>query len=250
MTGPGKTLPEYIRYPLVLGTICLLSGGMLGYVYSLTKPGIDKSRARKLRDAFARIVPGFDSFVDSSVDGGTFYKVKDGTGKVVAFAAKTSGRGSYNTMEPIQLITVMDVDLQQILGVRVVQSSETPGLGERIKARPAKNSILGTISSRPDRRVVRLADGRRIVAPVMKADTSGVTVLDGTGSVFHENAEVLDEPFAPTFQAQFAGVSPDELALARDGGPIDALTGATVSSTAVLNAVKDGIALITANASK
>ncbi len=41
------------------------------------------------------------------------------------------------------------------------------------------------------------------------------------------------------FLDQFPGISADEVALTRNGGKIDAITGATISSTAVVNAVRE-----------
>lgn len=40
------------------------------------------------------------------------------------------------------------------------------------------------------------------------------------------------------FTDQFAGLSIDDVALRRDGGQVDAITGSTMSSTAVINAVR------------
>jgi len=44
-----------------------------------------------------------------------------------------------------------------------------------------------------------------------------------------------------SFLSQFKGLSVNEVALSRDGGKIDAITGATTSSSAVVNAVKEAI---------
>jgi electron transport complex protein RnfG len=48
------------------------------------------------------------------------------------------------------------------------------------------------------------------------------------------------------FLDQFAGLSPDALALRRDGGTVDAITGATISSRAVAEGVALGIVDMTA----
>jgi len=50
----------------------------------------------------------------------------------------------------------------------------------------------------------------------------------------------------PEFFGQFSGVAVDEIALSRNGGKIDAITGATISSTAVVKAVKDAVTRQTA----
>ncbi len=46
--------------------------------------------------------------------------------------------------------------------------------------------------------------------------------------------KITEEPFT----GQFAGLAADEIALSRDGGKIDAITGATISSRAVTEAIQ------------
>ena len=48
----------------------------------------------------------------------------------------------------------------------------------------------------------------------------------------------ITEPF---FLDQFQGLSAEQVVLAHNGGKIDAITGATISSSAVVNAVKEAI---------
>jgi len=48
----------------------------------------------------------------------------------------------------------------------------------------------------------------------------------------------ITEPF---FLDQFQGISAEQVALARNDGEIDAITGATISSSAVVNAVKGAV---------
>ncbi|HID92907.1 MAG TPA: RnfABCDGE type electron transport complex subunit G [bacterium (Candidatus Stahlbacteria)] len=43
------------------------------------------------------------------------------------------------------------------------------------------------------------------------------------------------------FKEQFKGKKPNEVLLKKDGGTLDAITGATISSRAVANGVRDGI---------
>lgn len=45
----------------------------------------------------------------------------------------------------------------------------------------------------------------------------------------------------PSFLDQFKGISTDQIALARNGGKIDAITGATISSSAVVEGVRKAI---------
>ncbi len=53
--------------------------------------------------------------------------------------------------------------------------------------------------------------------------------------------EVKPGDSKPWFQKQFEGKTSDELKLKRNGGGIDAVTGATISSKAVLDSVRAGL---------
>lgn len=74
--------------------------------------------------------------------------------------------------------------------------------------------------------------------------------LDGTitgvnvgGANFSETAGLGARTKEPAFREQFAGQS-WPVALTKDGGQIDAVTSATISSTAVTNAVNDACAYL------
>ncbi|HHN47164.1 MAG TPA: FMN-binding protein [Planctomycetes bacterium] len=249
-TGTNR-FPDYIRFPLVLGVICLVSGALVGAVYSVTKPGIDRSRARKIEAALQSLVPAYASFTDRTVDGGVLYEVRDAEGALVAYGAKTSADNSYNSMDPVTLITVMDVHCARILGISVVSSKETPGLGEKIKACPAPQSIAGWLAGAPECAVLLLPSGEKQVHRVLRITENAVVVLgDGGAEKTIDGAVVTDDALPPAFQAQFAGLSPENARLKKDGGAVDALTGATISSTAVVNAVQKGAALIRSSAGR
>lgn len=236
-----------VRFPLVLGLVCAVSGGMLGLIYSVTAQKIKESRKRKISAAFAALVPEYADFDEREGEepGEVLYVVRDGAGAPVAYAARTPGEGSYNSMQPIELITVMDRDLSKVLGIRVVNSAETPGLGERINERPAPNSIIGGISGAASKKVVLLSSGMKSVRKVVGWTEAGVEVLSDDGETeLLERAEVLDEELPPSFQAQFSHVKPRDLSFRKDGGELDAISGATVSSTAVLNGVRRGVEAI------
>jgi len=251
MSEEKKGLPDYIRFPLVLGIICLVSGGVLGYVYSLTKPAIDKSKSRKIENAVKTLVPGYASFTSDESKTGVFFTFKNDKSEVIAYGAQTIGVGSYNSIDPIVVITVMDPKIERILGISVVNCKETAGLGSKIEARPAQTSLTGLISGAPKRVVVQLPSGEKSVYKVVGSDTAGVTVVkDGGVQEYLKGAKVTDEKPMPTFQAQFTGLTPNDLKFTKEGGKVDAISGATVSSRAVLRAVQSGIELIKSKASR
>jgi electron transport complex protein RnfG len=53
--------------------------------------------------------------------------------------------------------------------------------------------------------------------------------------------EIQHGKTAPYFQEQFINKAKEQLAVKQDGGPIESITGATISSRAVTNSIKKGI---------
>ena len=66
------------------------------------------------------------------------------------------------------------------------------------------------------------------------------TTIKGISIVSHSETPGLGSRITESFFTdQFAGLSIDEVALKRNGGEVDAITGSTISSRAVINAVRD-----------
>jgi uncharacterized protein with FMN-binding domain len=79
------------------------------------------------------------------------------------------------------------------------------------------------------------------------ADADGT--IDGVRVVEHNETPTIGGKVAEAeFLAQFEGLAPEEVALAADGGPVDGVSGATVSSTAVAEMVRAGARKIAENA--
>jgi RnfABCDGE-type electron transport complex G subunit len=99
-------------------------------------------------------------------------------------------------------VTVMvgwDEALEKLNGIYVLSHTETPGLGGNVDLVNSQNTWANVISG---------------------------TMKDETGK-------------RPDFQEQFRGLAREEAKLKRDGGKIDGLTGATITSVAVVEAVKN-----------
>jgi Na+-translocating ferredoxin:NAD+ oxidoreductase RnfG subunit len=240
--GP-KGMPDWLRFPLVLVVVCAISALALAGVYSLTREDIDRSSRRKITGAFAKIL-GADyseektEEIEPDGEGALLklYVVRDAEGTVRAHAGLVKCPGSYNASEPIQLVVVLSADHERVLGVRVAKSTETPGLGERIKESPSALSIVGWIAGRPERRRVVTKDTGAVVGTVEEKGDGAVVFTDAEGrrrEFEPGQVEVTQAPFPPAFLDQFTGIAVGLARLEGDGGKVDAITGATVSSRAV-----------------
>lgn len=95
-----------------------------------------------------------------------------------------------------------------------------------------------------------LAEGKgysSTIETIVGVDTTGVIQgikilhqleTPGLGSKIEEIRYGEEKPW---FQAQFVGKRAEELAVDKDGGGIKSITGATISSRAVTNSIKEGL---------
>ena len=124
-----------------LGIAGMLSGATLVGVYTATAPRIARNRAEALAKAIFEVVPGAETKDAWVVRDGALvqaepaegeeavYAAYDAQGKRLGFAVPAEGGGFQDT---IMLIYGVDPERRLVLGMRVLESRETPGLGDKI----------------------------------------------------------------------------------------------------------------------
>lgn len=132
------------RMILTLGLAGLLSGATVVGAYEITRPAIEANQAAALEHALYQVLPGATSKRAWVWDGQRLvpwegqgipsdeqavYAGYDEAGERVGFAIPAEGPGFQDT---IGLIYGVDVEAREVLGMRVLQSLETPGLGDAI----------------------------------------------------------------------------------------------------------------------
>ena len=142
-------LPETPRLILTLGVAGLLSGLTIVGVYRATLPVIRANDARFLRQAVFEVVPGSQTMQrlvwqgeGQDGEGGhlepaagvlgdepSVYAAYTEAGRFVGFAIPAEGAGFQDT---IRLLYGFDPERERIVGMEVLESRETPGLGDRI----------------------------------------------------------------------------------------------------------------------
>ncbi len=106
----------------------------------------------------------------------------------------------------VKLMAGWDIELKKLVGIFVLSHTETPGLGGNVDLVNSKNTWYNVLTG---------------------------TMEDETGK-------------RPDFQEQFRNMGADEAKLKKNGGKIDALLGATITSDAVTNAVKKSLKILKA----
>jgi Na+-translocating ferredoxin:NAD+ oxidoreductase subunit G len=183
-------MKDMLKMALVLGVICILSGGLLAVVNHVTKDPIAAALREEKMKAMREVLPEYDNdpmtCTNAVVENGKTWVFhvarKNGNFAGAAFEA-SSGQGYSGTIRIMVGVRADDT----IQGIEILQQTETPGLGARI------------------------------------AESS--------------------------FRDQFndKNILTTRWQVRKDGGDIDAITGATISPRAVLDALRDGLKVYTSH---
>ncbi|MFO1051660.1 MAG: FMN-binding protein [Planctomycetota bacterium] len=143
ITAPHAAGASAQRLAGTLGVAGLLSGLMLVLAYELTLPRIERNHAEALERAVLLVVPqakamqklvwrdGALTVADGkeSKDTPAIYAAYGEDGGFVGYAIPGAGQGFQDVIE---LLFGYDPRARNIVGFRVLQSRETPGLGDKI----------------------------------------------------------------------------------------------------------------------
>jgi electron transport complex protein RnfG len=135
-------IKELINKIITLFVVCLLASGGLAFTYAATKEKIEKERLREQLEAAEKALPQAENFQEFKVEKrgnvGAVYKGEK-NGEVVGYAVQVSPRGFGG---PINLMVGIDPS-GKVVGIKVVEHLETPGLGGEIEKDWFRNQFVG-----------------------------------------------------------------------------------------------------------
>lgn len=125
----AKKMKQTIKISLVLSLVCLTCAFLLGLVYTAAKEKIAENQRQLIQDSIKQLLPTATDCRKISTDPIPAWKLyHDDNPAGYAFIASGQGYGG-----PIKIMAAVDFELKKIIGIRVIQDSETPGLGSRIR---------------------------------------------------------------------------------------------------------------------
>ena len=140
----AKKESTFISMVATLFVVTLVSAGLLGSVYALTKEPIRLAELKKKNDAIQVVVPGFDNEPSEevkkvAVDGDTlyFYTARKGD-EILGTAVETFTNKGFSG--EIKLMVGFTSD-GTIMDIAVVKHAETPGLGDKIEKKKSDFSV-------------------------------------------------------------------------------------------------------------
>lgn len=187
--------PGGVRLAATLAIAGMLSGLLLSAAYQVTKPIIDANKARELRAGVLKVVPGSTTVSRMALRDGAIvaisedeqttdpliYGAYNDTGAFRGYAIVNAGAGF---QDEISLLYGFEPRTRRVVGMHILASKETPGLGDKIFKDAKFRANFDDLAVEPE--IVVVKDGK-------------------------------DQPFE-----------------------VDAITGATISSKAVVKIINGG----------
>jgi len=174
-----------------LGGIAMLSGLLVVLVYQFTRPIIAENQRIATEKAVFRVVPGAVSKRDFLVtpdglvpvseagddeEGMTVHAAYDGDGKLVGVAFPGAAQGYQDT---IKFLFGYDPRCQCVVGSKVLKSTETPGLGDKIDFDPAFMKNFEALDARVNTAGDALENAIRTVKHGTRANPWEIDAISG-----------------------------------------------------------------------
>lgn len=141
VTIPQSNSFSMLQAMVGIGALC---GLLIVLTYEGTLPRIEKLQAEALQEALFRVIPGItetqpfiyqnEAFVQGSEqDDNVIYAGYDTQGILMGVAIEASGQGYADV---IRILYGYNPEEQKVIGFYVLESKETPGLGDKIEKDP------------------------------------------------------------------------------------------------------------------
>jgi len=138
-------LSKFIKQSWLVIVAALVFGLMVAVVDGMLREKIEQNAKGKFEREM-KILLGRDSVFeketgkDKQGDDVVYYTAKDPTGVVVGYAFEANGSGF---ADKIALLVAVDAKMEKLLGIAVLKSNESPGIGDKMKDDSFKRQFIG-----------------------------------------------------------------------------------------------------------
>ncbi|NOY07233.1 MAG: RnfABCDGE type electron transport complex subunit G [Spirochaetes bacterium] len=131
---------------IVLTVVGIVSGLSLAEVYKRAEPLIKQQQLKRLKEAIFTVLPEAKDYRVEKKNGLIIYRGLDKDKNPAGIAFKVKGPGFQGT---ILLMVGLNNSMDKLLGMEVLESVETPGLGGKITTGKFKDQFKG-LSVKPE----------------------------------------------------------------------------------------------------
>lgn len=228
-------MQKKVQYTVTLMIVSLLASVGVSSTFLLTKDIIKKKEAATRLEALYTVLPGLEDPPPDITPPGTaeqdrVYKGLSRAGKLIGYAACGEAQG-YSSK--IKVMVGVDADGEKILGIDILSQNETPGLGTKMMETESTSTLWSIIFGKELESLAWDNEEAWKLPPFKQPERIkkfGVS----------KKARSKNHPW---FQEQFKQKTYNQLIVSKIKDPekITAITGATISTRAVIQAVKNAL---------
>ena len=208
---------------LVLAAVAFCSSLLLAYMRDITYPVIRQQEKEKEKIALMMVLPGYEIGEPQIVklDNGEEFKFWTGEKKQDDEILRGYAFLSVNYGYSGDIKSMIGVDENNIvLGISIVQQSETPGLGDRVNEKATSETIWGVVLGKS-------YGGEGVTEPWFQDQFKGID---------------LNKKIKIVKQGTWTSDMKDDL-LSQNA--VSAITGATITTKAITGSLKEGLIKLT-----
>ncbi|MDR4508829.1 MAG: FMN-binding protein [Candidatus Brocadiaceae bacterium] len=215
-------MQKKVRYTTILTIVSLIASVGVSSAFLLTRNSIKERDLAVRTEALYVVLPGLEGQPEVIIpvdipDSEPVFKGLNREGKLIGYAACGEAQG-YSSK--IKVMVGVDPEHEHILGIDILSQKETPGLGTKIIEVESTSTLWSVISN--------------ALRKLQKKDDI---------ESWHLSSGDAGTALRPWFQEQFKQKTYNQLIVSKmkDAEKITAITGATISTKAVIDAVKNAI---------
>ncbi len=210
-TGPSST-----RLVATLGLAGLLSGLIIVSVYEASLPRIEAYKAKVLREAVFEVLPGVANMQrlvyqdgqllpkESEANGEeAIFAGYDGQGRLVGYAVPGAGPGFQDV---IRLLYGYLPARREVSGMEILESRETPGLGDKIYK--DADFVAGFVGLAVDPEILAVKKGKRTAPNQIDAITGATISSKAVVRIINEANRVWGARLEPLSGPASEGTNP------------------------------------------
>ena len=184
--------PIWPMYRALVG-VGMLCGLLIAVVFEGTLPIIEKNKAEALEKAVFTVIPAAVRRETIELDGGEVYAGYDESGNLAGIAIEASAMGYADILT---LLYGYDPHAETIIGIRVLTSKETPGLGDKIEKDETFLRNFDALDARVDEsgsamrnRIVTVKNGTKTEPWQIDAITGATITSNAVGEALGSSSE-------------------------------------------------------------
>ena len=186
---PAAGSVSSVRMVSTMGAIGIACGILIVLTFQLTLPRITANKIAALEKAIFEVVPGAEKKVTFKLDDGRlavlegededavkYYACYSGDNQLVGVAMEASGQGFADI---IKVLYGYSPGKEAVVGIKVLESKETPGLGDKIEKDPNFIANFDSLDVRLDSGGDGIVNPITLVKPGKKTDMWQIEAITG-----------------------------------------------------------------------